>query len=190
MFKLLKTQLVHCMLAFIVLAAWSANATTVLTTDADSTTVFVNPGMNVYTFMNPSAFLATDFRATLISSPPPAIARGSGGAPFPSTSLETPVATGGFEQVTFTLSDKAAGVPGGEEYVMSFPNWPNGTEFDVSFSLANGNSIGPTVVKADPTIYGYGSITATPEPRTSLLLAGFLVLFFGYKFFARGSSII
>jgi hypothetical protein len=139
---------------------------------ADPLTISIPaPGVNTFVFVNahPTA-TATDFRVVLASVPPPGIGNGSGGTPFPVTTLQLPATGGGFLRVIY---DGGPGIPAGGTYSHSFPGWPVGTSFNVTFSYL----IGGQIVLMDPTVRevnsstGQGATSPSPEP-TALLLLG------------------
>lgn len=152
----------------------SAIAVFVLTeaAHADPLVIVTGAGGNSFVFQNahPTA-TATDFRVVLLSVPPPAIGGGTGGAPFPVTTLQLPAAGGGFLRVIY---DGGTGVAPGGMYTHSFPDWPVGTMFDVQFSYL----IGGQIVLMDPVLVQRGAFTtqgettstAVPEPMTLFLL--------------------
>ena len=128
------------------------------------------PGATTFIFQNahPTA-TAVDFDIVLLSDPPPAIGGGSGGAPFPVTTLQGPAPGGGFIRVIY---DGGPGIPPGGIYTHTFDGFPVGTTFSVVFSYV----IGGQIVFLDPKFLGVvtppgeGETNAIPEPATMLLL--------------------
>ena len=140
---------------------------------ADALITIPAQGVNTFVFQNAhTTATATDFRITVlavISDPLPAIGGGFGGAPFPMATFQNPANSGGFHRVVY---DGGAGIPAGETYTHSFPDWPVGAVFGVSFSYL----IGGQVVFLDPKVLevntsnGQGFTRPVPELTTLLLL--------------------
>jgi len=104
---------------------------------ATSAIVTTGPGDNTICFVNGEELLtATDFKVVLLGVPPPAIGGGFGGTEFPVASFEVDAAGGGFLRVVYQAGAGGTGVPAGEKYNHSFPGWPVGTQFRVSFSYS------------------------------------------------------
>ena len=124
---------------------------------------------DTFTFQNRSnTETAIDFEVVLLSLTPPAIAGGFGGAPFPMAHPEGAVAGGGFIRIIY---DGGPGIAPGGLYTHSFPGWPAGTQFEVTFSY----NINGQRVLMDPFVVitlasAQGETTPTPEPATMLLL--------------------
>ena len=138
---------------------------------ADPVLIFIPaPGVNTFVFQNVSDTLtATDFEVTVSTSFGLGIERGFGGAPFPVTTLQGPLVGGGFVRVVY---DGGPGIPRGGTYTHSFPDWPVGTLFSVTFSsIIDGQRVlfDPRVLEVNRSA-GQGFTTPTPEPTTLFLL--------------------
>lgn len=144
------------------------------------TAIMVNPGAQAFIFKNPdTTYTATDFEVALRFPTRPLIGGGTGGAPFPNMMSAVP------GQIVYYVG--GTGIPPGGQYTHSFPGWPAGTTFSVSFSYAEGPLVdqGPIVVKQDNFVT-QGLTFPVTEPTSLTLLGLGLSGMLGYAGWRRG----
>ena len=141
---------------------------------ADALKITTGPGINTFIFQNAhQTATAIDFHVLLLMGPP-GIGGGSGGPPFPVTTVgpAAPVG-GGFISITY---DGGPGIPAQVQYTHSFLNWPVGTMFEVSFSYSIGNQrvdLAPIIIQQTTNNANASEAQTRPLPEpTALLLLG------------------
>jgi hypothetical protein len=146
--------------------------------------ITVSPDHPSYSFVNLAGVTAIDFEVKLVTLTGPGIdpEASSGGPPFPTTFFSGPPVDGGWGGLSFVTAGGGSGVGPSDDYTISFPGWPDGTIFDVSFTYPPPPIPGIQLILVGdyPT---EGVVLAAPEPSTwGMTVLGFTTLgFAGYR---------
>jgi hypothetical protein len=138
--------------------------------------ITVSPDHPSYSFVNFTNVTAIDFDVKLLTLTGPGIdpEASSGGSPFPTTFFSGPPVGGGWGGVSFVTAGGGSGVGPLEDYSISFPGWPDGTMFDVTFTYPPPPVPGIIELIQVGDYPTEGVILAVPEPSTwGMMFIGF-----------------